>query len=139
MSMLFKGWRKHSLLALLTPSPLLPFDTEEITGSTIEVTYGALIACSNKSAFLFSYFISLEFSSDLMILLISSMSFFELNKINLFPALTAPFPLIFLLNLFIVFEVKLLINAGKFYLAREKSTFVSAFLPELINQKDPFD
>ena len=36
-----------------------------------------------------------------------------MNNINLFPAVTAPFPLIFLSNLFIVFEVILLTNPAK--------------------------
>ena len=36
-----------------------------------------------------------------------------MNKVNPLPALTAPFPLIFLSNLFIAFEVILLTNRGK--------------------------
>ena len=47
-----------------------------------------------------------------MILIISFKSTSEINKGNRFPALTAPLPLIFLSNLFIVFEVKLLTNPG---------------------------
>ena len=35
-----------------------------------------------------------------------------MNKVNPFPALTALFPLIFISNLFIAFEVRLLTNAG---------------------------
>ena len=45
-----------------------------------------------------------------MILIISFISSFEVNKVNPFPTLTASFPLIFLLNLFTAFEVKLLTN-----------------------------
>ena len=48
-----------------------------------------------------------------MILIISCISAFEINKVNPFPALTAPFPLILLSNLFIAFEAKLLTNPGK--------------------------
>ena len=62
-----------------------------------------------------------------------------MNKVNLFPALTAPFPLIFISNLFIAFEVKLLTNPGKLSLAKGIAMFVSAYFPELPNQepKDP--
>ena len=51
--------------------------------------------------------------SDFTILIISCISSFEINKVNPFPALTAPFPLILLSNLFIAFEAKLLTNPGK--------------------------
>ena len=64
-----------------------------------------------------------------------------MNKVNSFPALTAPFPLIFLPNLFIAFEVISLTNPGTLYLAKGIATFLSAFLPKLPNQnpKDPPD
>ena len=52
-------------------------------------------------------------SNDFMILIISFISSFKINKVNPFPALTAPFPLIFLTNLSIAFEVKLLTNPRK--------------------------
>ena len=55
---------------------------------------------------------------------------FKINKLNPFPALTAPFPLIFLSNLFIATEVKLLTNPGKLSLAKEIAIFVSAFFPK---------
>ena len=61
------------------------------------------------------------------------MSSFKINKVNPFPALTGPFPLIFLLNLFIAFEVKLLTNTGKLYLAKGIATFVRAFFPTFAN------
>ena len=70
-----------------------------------------------------------ESSNDIIILIISFISSFEINKVNPFPALTAPFLLIFLLNLFIALEVKLLTNPGKLYLAKGIATFVSAFFP----------
>ena len=47
-----------------------------------------------------------------MILIKSFISLFEMNNVNPFPALKAPFPLIFISNLFIAFEVRLLTNAG---------------------------
>ena len=60
-----------------------------------------------------------ESCNDSIILIISFMSSFEINKVNPFPALTAPFSLIFLSNLFIAFEVQLLTNPGKLSLAKE--------------------
>ena len=82
-----------------------------------------------------------ESSNDFMILTISFISLFEINKINRFPTLTATFPLIFLSNLFIAFEVKLLTNPGKLSLAKGIAILVSAFFPKLPNQepKDPPD
>ena len=76
-----------------------------------------------------------------MILIISFLSSFKTNKVNPFPALTGPFPLIFLSNLFIAFEVKLLTNPGKLSLAKEIAMVVGVFFPKLPNQepKDPPD
>ena len=54
-------------------------------------------------------------------------SSFKINKVNRFPALTAPFPLIFLSNLLIAFEAKLFTNPGKLYLAIRIGIFVGAF------------
>ena len=68
-----------------------------------------------------------ESSNDFVIFIISFISSFEINKVNPFPALTAPFPLIFLSNLFIALEVVLLTNPGKLFLAKGIATFVSAF------------
>ena len=70
-----------------------------------------------------------------MILIISFISLSEINKVNLFPTLTAPFSLIFLSNLFIAFEVKLLTNPGKLSLAKGIAMFASAFFPKLPNQE----
>ena len=61
-------------------------------------------------------------------------SSFEINKVNLFP-LTAPFPLIFLSNLFIAFESKLLTNAGKLSLAKGLAMFVCVFFLKLLMQE----
>ena len=43
-----------------------------------------------------------EFCKDFIIFIMSFISSFEINKVNLFPA---PFPFIFLSNLFIALEV----------------------------------
>ena len=76
-----------------------------------------------------------------MILIMSLISSFEINKVNLFSALTAPFSLIFLSNLFIALEVKLLTNQSKLSLAKGIALYVSAFFSKLPNQerKDPRD
>ena len=50
-----------------------------------------------------------------------------MNKVNPFPVLTAPFQLIFLSNLFIAFEDKLLTNPGKISLAKGVRTSTSFF------------
>ena len=64
-----------------------------------------------------------------------------MNKANPYPALTALFPLIFLSNLFIVFEVKLFTNPGKLSLAKGIAIFVSSFFPKFpkLEPKDPPD
>ena len=69
-----------------------------------------------------------ESSNDFMILIISFLSSFKMNKVNHFPALTAPFGLIFLSNLFIAFEVILFTNPGKLSLGKGIAMFYSAFL-----------
>ena len=68
-----------------------------------------------------------ESSYDFMILIISFISSFEVNKVNPFPALTAPFRLIFLSSLFIAFEDKLLTNPGKLSLAKGIVSFFVLF------------
>ena len=68
-----------------------------------------------------------EFSNDFMILIKSLVSSFEINKVNSFPTLTAPFALIFLSNLFFAFEGKLLTSPGKLSLVKGIATFVSFF------------
>ena len=62
-----------------------------------------------------------------MILKISSILSFEMNKVNPFPALTAPFPFIFLSSLFLAFGVKLLTNPGNLPLAKGIATFAFVF------------
>ena len=51
-----------------------------------------------------------EFSNNFMVLIISFIYSFKINKVNPFPALTVPFSPTFLSNLYITFEVKLLTN-----------------------------
>ena len=62
-----------------------------------------------------------------MILLISFIPSFETNMVNHFPAITAPFPSIFLSILFIAFEDKLLTNPGNLSLTKETARSDSAF------------
>ena len=98
-----------------------------------------------KSAFLFfiSYFtVSVtpsidkpESSNDFMFLIKSFIFSFKINKVNPFPALIAPFPLIFLWNLFIAFEFKLLTNPDTLTLAKGIAIFVSDFFLKLHNQE----
>ena len=76
-----------------------------------------------------------EFSNDFMILIISFIPLFEMNKVNPFPDLQAPVPLFVLSSLFIAFEVKLVANPGKLFLAKVIATFVGAFFSKLANQK----
>ena len=118
------------------------FYYEEITVCTNEAAKGANKAPRNLP---FSFFISCftvsvtpsnntpESSNDFMILIIPFISLLEINKVNPFSALTAPFPLIFLSSLFIAFEVKLLTNPRKLSLAKGIAMFVSAFYPRLPN------
>ena len=140
----------YPLPALLAPLPLIPITTEEITGYTNEVTKGANKGPRNlPSRFFISCFtvsvtplINTRKSSNHFMILISFISSFEMNKVNTFPALKAPFPLIFLSNLFIAFEAKLVTNPGKLSLAEGKARSVSDFFfPKLPNQetKDPPD
>ena len=68
-----------------------------------------------------------------MILIISFISSFKINKVNPFPALTAPFPFIFLLDLFIPFKAKLLTNPGKLSLDKGIAKSVITSFPKLPN------
>ena len=81
----------YPLPALLTPLPLTPFTTEEITGSTNEAAKGANKAPSNQpSCFIIASFIvsvtpsinTHEYSSDFIIFIISFISFFQINKVS---------------------------------------------------------
>ena len=61
-----------------------------------------------------------------------------MSKLNPFPALTAPFSLIFLSNLFIAFEVEFLTSQGKLFLAKGIAKFASSFFPKLPNQEPKY-
>ena len=76
-----------------------------------------------------------QLSNDFTILIISLISSFEKNKVNPLPALTTPFRLIFLSNLFTAFVAKLLINSSKLALAKGIARSVNAFVPTLPNQE----
>ena len=67
--------------------------------------------------------------------IISSISSFEISKVNTFPDLKSPFRLIFLLILFIAFEAMLFTNPGKLSLVKGIAMFPSTFLPKLPNQE----
>ena len=67
-----------------------------------------------ESKYIYNFFSIKNEAKDLIISFISP---FKINRVNLFPVLTAPFPLILLVNLFIEFEVKLLTNPGKLSLS----------------------
>ena len=54
---------------------------------------------------------------------------------NPFPALAAPFLLVFYSNFFIAFEVKLRTKSSILSLAKGIETFVIAFMPKLFNQE----
>ena len=133
----------YPLPALLTPLPRIPFATEEITGCTIYAVKGANeVARNPPSCFFISCFtVSVtpsinthESSNDFIVSIILFISSFEINKVNPFLALITPFSLIFLSNLFIAFEVKLLANPGKLCLGKGIATFVGAFFLKLPNQ-----
>ena len=70
-----------------------------------------------------------------MILTISFISSLEINKVNPFAALTAPFLLIFLSTLFIQSEVKFLSNPDQLSPAKRIAIFLSAFFPKVVNQE----
>ena len=115
----------YPLSALLTPFPFMPFTTDEITICTDEMAKGENKAPANPPSYSFiscfivsitQSIITSKSSNDFVILIISFISSFEVNKVNPFPALTSPSPLIFLSHLFLALEVKLLNNPGKLYL-----------------------
>ena len=138
----------YSFPAPLTPLPLIPLTTEEIAGCTNEADESAKTVPRNPpSCFFISCFtVSVtpsidtpKSSNNLIILIISFISSIEINKLNPFPAVIAPFTLIFLSNLFI--KGKLFTNQDTLSLAKGLATIVSVFFPKLANQepKDPPD
>ena len=96
-------------LVLVAHFPVIAFINEEAKGAINEAATGAIIAPINSPSGFFSLCFTVsvassihrpDSSSDSTILKISSTSSFEMNKVNLFPALTAPAPFTFLLNFF---------------------------------------
>ena len=95
----------------MTPLPDIASISEEATGcineeavvAINEAAIGDIIAPRNPPSFFISCFSvstvpsikTPDFSSDYTILIISSISSFEINNVNRFPALTAPLALIF--------------------------------------------
>ena len=67
-----------------------------------------------------------------MILIISSKSSFEMNKVNPYPAFTVPFPLIFNSNLSNTDEVVLVACLGKENLVKKTAKSNNALLAELL-------
>ena len=76
-----------------------------------------------------------EPSNRLTILIILFISSFKINTVNLFPALTVLFPLIFLSNLFIALEIKFVTNRGKLSIVKGIAIFASAFFPKLASRE----
>ena len=68
-----------------------------------------------------------ESSSDFSILMTSSISSIQMNKMNPFPALAAPLLLISLSNLSNTDKVALVANSGKTALAKETAKSIGAF------------
>ena len=103
--------------------------TEENSGCNNEEAKSANKAPRNptSSFFISSFMGTIESSNNFMIFVISFISSFEINKLNSFFALTAPFPLTFISNLFIPFEVKLFTNPSKLSLAKKIARSVSDF------------
>ena len=111
---------KISSSGFLVPLPLIPFTTEEVTVCTNEAAKGITNKAGINPSFLFfvSVFTVLvitstnifESSIDFMILIISFISSFEINKAIPLLALAVSFPLIFLSNVFIAFEAQLYTN-----------------------------
>ena len=114
----------------MTPFRFIAFSSEEAIGCIIEealgaineVAIGAIVVPRNLPSFLFIFCFTVsvapsnnrpDFSSDSTNLIISFICSFEMNKVNSFPALTVPRPLIFLSNLSGANEIALVTNLGK--------------------------
>ena len=96
----------------MTPLLVIPVTTEKIKSFAIAADTAANIAprTLTSSCYVSCFTVSvtpsnntLESSNDLMILIISSISSFEINGVNSFPAFATLFPLILLSILFIAF------------------------------------
>ena len=130
---------------LMTPFSDIAFISKEtldcINKDTIsainEAAIGAIIAPTNPPYFFFisSFTVSVapsintpDFSNGSTILIISSIYLFEMNNVNLFPALTTSCTLIFLSILFNA-EIAFVANLGNTSLAKGTARPNIAFLP----------
>ena len=105
---------------------------QKVIGAINEAAIDVIIIPKNPSSF-FTVLVAPsinrpDFSDDSTILIISSISSFEMNKTNLFPALC---PFIFLLNLSNTEEVALIAYLSKIYLAKGTVRSINIFLPNL--------
>ena len=113
--------------ALMTSFPDIAFTSEEANGCINQEAIGAIneaairtIIASRNPPFCFSiscFTVSVapsinrpDFSSDSTTLIVSSISSFEMKKMNPIPVITAPFPLTFLSNLSKADEVTLVVT-----------------------------
>ena len=105
---------EYSLPALLITFPPIPFTTEEITNYINEAAIGANKVGRNLPSY---FFISCFTVSVIFFFFIPALTVSQFNLLFFqIPALTAPFQLTFLSNLFIAFEAKLLTNPSKLLL-----------------------
>ena len=128
----------------MTPFPNIALINEKLTGrineeaigAIYEAAIGAIIALRNPpSCFFISCFtVSVapssnrpDFYSGSRFLMIFSISSFEMNIVDLFPALTAPCPLFFFFQIYLLQTkfIYLLIWAKHLQLRREKGLLVS--------------
>ena len=127
----------HILVLFLLSLPIfhIAFIIEEATGSINEEAVGAKAqanppCCIFISCFSVSVAISIirpDFSSDLTILIISSLSSFEMNKENLLPALTTPHPVFSSLSK--TEKDALVAYLGKMPLAKRRLRSINVFFP----------
>ena len=92
------------LLALVTPFPKMHFTNEEATGAINEAAIVANKEAKNPPSCFITFSVTPsistpEFFSNFMILIVLLISSVKMNKVNLFPAYTAPHPCIFLSKL----------------------------------------
>ena len=114
---------------------------EETIGAINEAPIDAIIVPKNPPSYFFDscFTISVapsinrpESSGHFTILIISSISSYEMNNVNPFPALTAPYPLVFLSNLFNTGDDPLVANSDKISFAKRTSRPNNAFLSKLL-------
>ena len=134
--------------ALLFPLLVIPFTIKQITGFTTASAKDANKAAMNLLSFLFiSRFtvsvipsiINYESCGDFIIAIMPFISSFEMNKFNLFPGFTLPFPVFFLSNWFIEFEAAfeaiLFTNPDNLSLAKRIARSIPTFSHNLFNQE----